>query len=75
MEHTITADTPTQIALFRLLSLRGALKLETLGMKRRGQSVYSILKQEYGFKGSKQSVLTQLEQKIKEMKNDEEANS
>tara|TARA_B100002019_G_scaffold88104_1_gene76348 strand:- start:19976 stop:20203 length:228 start_codon:yes stop_codon:yes gene_type:complete len=75
MEHTITADTPTQIALFRLLSLRGALKLETLGMKRRGQSVYSILKQEYGFKGSKQSVLTQLEQKIKEIKNDEEANS
>lgn len=71
----ITADTPTQIALFRLLSLRGALKLETLGMKRRGQSVYSILKQEYGFKGSKQSVLTQLEQKIKEIKNDEEANS
>jgi len=75
MEHMITADTPTQIALFRLLSLRGALKLETLGMKRRGQSVYSILKQEYGFKGSKQSVLTQLEQKIKEIKNDEEANS
>ena len=66
----ITADTPKQIALFRLLSLRGALKLEILGLKKRGQSVYSILKQEHGFKGSKQSVLDQLQEKIKEIKND-----
>lgn len=70
MEHMITADTPQQIALFRLLSLRGALKLEILGLKKRGQSVYSILKQEYGFKGSKQSVLDQLQTKIEELKSE-----
>ena len=66
----MTADTPKQIALFRLLSLRGALKLEILGLKKRGQSVYSILKQEYGFKGNKQSILDQLQVKIEELKND-----
>mgnify|MGYP003978962439 FL=1 len=66
----IIADTPPQIALFRLASLRGALKLEILGMTRRGQSVYSILKQEYGFKGNKASILKQLEEKIEELRND-----
>ena len=66
----ITADTPKQIAMFRLASLKGALKLEILGMKRGGQSVYSILKQEYGFKGSKASILKQLEEKIEKLKND-----
>ena len=66
----ITADTPKQIAMFRLASLKGALKLEILGMKRGGQSVYSILKQEYGFKGSKQSILDQLQAKIEELKSE-----
>lgn len=63
----IVADTPEAIDRFRLVALKGALKLETLGMKRRGQSVYSIVKQEFGFKGNKASVLKQLEQKIKEI--------
>ncbi len=67
---TIVADTPEQIDMFRLLSLRSALKLECLGMKRRGQSAYSIIKAEYGFKGNKKSVLEQMEQIIKEAKND-----
>ena len=66
----ITADTPKQIAMFRLASLKGALKLEILGMNRGGQSVYSILKQEYGFKGSKQSILDQLQAKIEELKSE-----
>ena len=63
-------DTPEQIDMFRFLSLRSALKLECLGMKRRGQSAYSIIKAEYGFKGNKKSVLEQMEQIIKEAKND-----
>ena len=67
---TIVADTPEQIDIFRFLSLRSALKLECLGMKRRGQSAYSIIKAEYGFKGNKKSVLEQMEQIIKEAKND-----
>jgi hypothetical protein len=67
---TIVADTPEQIDMFRFLSLRSALKLECLGMKRRGQSAYSIIKAEYGFTGNKKSVLEQMEQIIKEAKND-----
>lgn len=43
----------------RLLALRSALKLEVLGMGRRGQSVYSIIKQEFNIKGSKQKVYDQ----------------
>ena len=65
----ITLDTPEQIDMFRLLSLRSALKLECLGMSRRGQSAYSIIKAEYGLKGNKKSVLQQLEEIIEEAKN------
>jgi hypothetical protein len=64
----IILDTPEKIDMFRFLSLRSALKLECLGMGRRGQSAYSIIKQEYGFKGNKKSVLQQMEQIIKEFK-------
>ena len=65
----ITLDTPEQIDMFRLLSLRSALKLECLGMSRRGQSAYSIIKAEYGLKGNMKSVLQQLEEIIEEAKN------
>ena len=68
MNHMITADTPEKIALFRLIALKGALKMECVGMTRRGRSVYSIVKEEYGFKGNKKSVLSQMEQIIKEFK-------
>ena len=57
-------DKPEDIKLFRLASLRSALKLEAVGMKRRGASVYSIVKKELGFKGSKKEVLKQLENHI-----------
>ena len=55
--------------MFRLTALKGALKMEVLGMTRRGQSAYSIVKSELGLKGNKKSVLTQLEQIIKDAKN------
>ena len=64
----IILDTPEKIDMALFLSLRSALKLECLGMGRRGQSAYSIIKQEYGFKGTKKSVLQQMEQIIKEFK-------
>jgi len=57
-------DSPEVINNFRLRALRGALKLEILGMKRRGRSAYSIIKEEFGFKGSRQKVLAQIEEKI-----------
>ena len=61
-------DDPDQIAFFRLKALRGALKLEILGMRRNGRSVYAIIKEEFGFKGNKQKVLQQLEDKIEWIK-------
>ena len=57
-------DTPKKIDSYRLKVLHGALKLEILGMKRRGPSAYSIIKKEFGFKGSKVKVLEQLQSKI-----------
>jgi hypothetical protein len=55
--------TPDQIARYRLATLRAALKLEIAGLKRRGQSVYSILKAE-GFTGTRAAVLEQLNKQL-----------
>jgi len=49
------------IKLYRIKVLRGALKLEIVGLKRGGRSAYSIVKEEFGFKGNKKRVLEQLE--------------
>jgi len=51
---------------YRIRTLRSALKLEILGLKRKGQSVYQMVKQEFGFTGSRQLVLEQLNTYIKE---------
>lgn len=64
--ETIVISGPQNVAKARLITLKHALKLEVLGMKRRGRSVYSIVKQEFGFKGSKQKVLDQLIKMIDE---------
>jgi hypothetical protein len=50
---------PDHIAQMRILTLRQALKLEMMGMKRRGQSAYVILKAE-GYKGTRQAIFDQL---------------
>ena len=50
---------PEHIAQMRLLTLRQALKLEMLGMKKSGKSAYAILKAE-GFKGTRQEIFDQL---------------
>jgi len=54
------------IANVRLITLRSALKLELLGMKRRGRSVYSIIKEEFGLKGNKQKVFDQFSKIVQE---------
>ena len=46
----------TGVEFFQAASRQGALHLELSGMKRRGQSAYSICKQVYGFAGSKTKV-------------------
>ncbi len=56
---THTLNNPEQIVAFRARVLLRGLKLETLGMTKRGISCYSIIKQEYGLKGSKQKVYDQ----------------
>lgn len=43
-------DTQRQIKLFQLLTLRQAVKLECLGMKRRGKSATFIVKNMLGIK-------------------------
>ena len=54
-------DTPDGIAFFQMCARRGALKLEISGLKRsRGRTAYSICKEVYGLKGSRQSVLEQM---------------
>ena len=57
---TSVLDKPAQIEMFRYKTLLKGLRLEMVGMKMsRGQSCYSIIKQEFGLKGSKQKVYDQ----------------
>ena len=57
---TSVLDKPKQIEMFRYKTLLRGLKLETLGMKMsRGRSCYSIIKEEFELKGSKQKVYDQ----------------
>lgn len=56
---SIVFDNPDQIEAARLLTLRQRLKLEIKGMKFRGRATSSILR-EMGFKGSRESMLEQL---------------
>ena len=55
-----------KIAGARLITLKHMLHLEMQGMKRRGRSAYSIIKDELGFRGSRQKVYDQLEEYINE---------
>lgn len=59
-------DTPGGIAFFQLCSRRGALRLEMAGLRRRGRSAYSICKEVYGLKGSRQKILDTLNRMIQE---------
>ena len=66
------ADTPYKIELYRLLCLRRNLRLEVVGLKGRGRSAYSVLKEELGIKGNKQKVLDQVNQMIQSMKDQQQ---
>jgi hypothetical protein len=59
-------NTPNQIDAFQLLTLRGALRLEVMGMKRHGRSAYAIVKEEFDLKGSKQKVFDQFTEILQE---------
>jgi hypothetical protein len=49
-----------------MLTLRAGLRLEVKGLKRSGRSFYSIIKKEFGLKGSRESVLEQFDSLIKQ---------
>ena len=55
--------------LFSIIALESALRLEVKGMKMgRGRSAYSIVKDRYQLKGSKQRVLEQFNQIVNELR-------
>ena len=55
-------NTPQQIDDARRLTLRQMLRLELKGMsKSRGPSAYATLKAVYGYKGSREKVLSELD--------------
>lgn len=55
-----TLITGDSINFYRLLSLRGGLKLEMKGLRlSRGSTCYAVIKREFGLKGSKQKVYEQ----------------
>lgn len=66
MNNGFIADTPDKIDAVRLLSMKGRLKLEVAGMKFRGRSTYSIIKSEFNLKGTKQRVLDQFIEILKQ---------
>jgi hypothetical protein len=57
-------DTPDQIAVARMLTLRKGLQLEIKGMRHSGRSCYSIIKRDFGLTGTRAKVLEQFEQLI-----------
>jgi hypothetical protein len=59
-----------EVMSFRFLTLISGLKLETKGirMTRKGPTCYSILKKEYGFKGSREAVLKAAQELVQRSK-------
>lgn len=61
-------DNPNHIELYRMVVQKQALKLEIYGMKTRGRSAYSLIKEQYKLKGNKQKVLEQFTKMIEDIK-------
>ena len=60
-EHA-TVITGAHIPLFALLALRARLQLEIKGLHcKHGQSAYAYTKRRFGFRGTRERVLVQLE--------------
>jgi len=57
---------PGDILLFRMLSQKASLELEIKGLRKKGRTMYSMIKQEYNLRGSRESVLEQFGNFIKE---------
>ena len=65
----IMIDGQESVTLYRLMTLRSALRLEALGLRAtRGPTALSIVKGELGLKGSRDRVLAQLDSFISDCK-------
>lgn len=67
IEHTpggATVITGPDQERFGIMALRGALHLEICGLRKRGESAASIVKKRFGFKGTRISLLKQLDEYI-----------
>jgi len=65
-----TMITGPHIQLYRMMVLRSGLRLEMKGLSRRGRSIYAIVKDEFGLRGTRERVLAQLEKRIEDYGND-----
>ena len=61
-------DNPNHIELYRMITQKQALKLELVGLKTRGRTAYSLIKEELGMKGSRENVLKQMNLLLDSMK-------
>ena len=52
-------DKPNHIELYRMMVQRQALKLQMKGIRTRGRSSYSMIKEQYGLKGNITKVYTE----------------
>ena len=56
----IAYDSIEEIELFRIKTLCQGIKLEMLGMKKKGRSCHSLAKEEFHLSGTRQMVLEDL---------------
>jgi len=61
-----TVITGDSIPVYRMLVIRGALRLELAGMKSRGGSVFALVKREFGLRGTRAAVFAAFEALVAE---------
>jgi hypothetical protein len=60
-------ETKPELEYHHLATLKGAIRLEKVGMKRRGKSALSLARQTYGFKGDHAKVIEQIQARMEEL--------
>lgn len=69
-----TIITGPHITLFRMLAQRGAIKLESMGMRHSsGRSITAIVKMEHGWTGNRSKILALLDAEIEKFKREHPA--
>ena len=56
------------VEVFSLISIKSRFGLELKGLKGRGQTMFSLVKERYGLKGNRQSVYEQFCQYVEQQK-------